>query len=94
MKSSSELRNRLFRINDNENISISVNFDLDSSNIADYSSIELLNVIIDFLKEYPSKKVKIIGHTDKQGDEEYNQSLSEKRALGVYNYFQTQGINA
>ena len=70
MKSSSELRNRLFRINDNENISISVNFDLDSSNIADYSSIELLNVIIDFLKEYPSKKVKIIGHTDKQGDEE------------------------
>ena len=24
----------------------------------------------------------------------YNQSLSEKRALGVYNYFQTQGINA
>ena len=94
LKSSSELRNRLFGINDNENISISVNFGLDSSNIADYSSIELLNVIIDFLKEYPSKKVIIIGHTDKQGDEAYNQSLSEKRALGVYNYFQTQGINA
>ena len=94
LKSSSELRNRLFRINDGENISISVNFDLDSSNIADYSSIELLNVIIDYLKEYPSKKVKIIGHTDKQGDEVYNQNLSEKRALGVYNYLQTQGINA
>ena len=62
LKSSSELRNRLFRINDNENISISIL--IHSSTLL---TIALLNFecYSDFLKEYPSKK-KLLD-TNKQG---------------------------
>lgn len=36
--------------------------------------------------DHPDERLLIVGHTDKQGSEEYNQSLSERRARGVYAY--------
>jgi outer membrane protein OmpA-like peptidoglycan-associated protein len=36
----------------------------------------------------------IVGHTDSQGSDAYNQKLSEQRAESVKNYFISQGIQA
>ncbi len=45
-----------------------------------------------FLKENPSVKVVIQGHTDDVGDDEKNLSLSEKRAQNVKNYLISLGV--
>jgi outer membrane protein OmpA-like peptidoglycan-associated protein len=43
---------------------------------------------------YPSLHVAVEGHTDGVGSDEYNQDLSEHRALSVRDYFVQQGISA
>jgi OOP family OmpA-OmpF porin len=40
------------------------------------------------------QKVNIVGHTDRIGSDEYNQQLSERRALAVKNYMVDNGIDA
>ncbi|GGZ39864.1 membrane protein [Echinicola pacifica] len=45
------------------------------------------------LNEYPDTNIMINGHTDSKGSDEYNQSLSEKRANSVANYLKMQGID-
>ncbi len=47
---------------------------------------------LDFLIANPQVNVKIGGHTDKRGSEEYNLILGEKRALVVKDFFISQGI--
>lgn len=42
---------------------------------------------------YPDLKLEIEGHTDSIGSEEYNQTLSEKRAATVRNYLVTSGVS-
>ncbi|MEJ2721013.1 MAG: OmpA family protein [bacterium] len=44
-----------------------------------------------FLK-YPGTKIIVSGHTDSKGDEDYNFTLSERRALSVRNYLIDTGI--
>lgn len=46
-----------------------------------------------FLKENPSIKVSIQGHTDDIGDDTKNMELSERRAKGVKDYLVSLGIN-
>ncbi|MFW5886360.1 MAG: OmpA family protein [Bacteroidota bacterium] len=55
-------------------------------------SIPELNLLVKFLKENPGLKIEISGHTDNQGDVDYNQNLSENRAFAVYNYLLKKGI--
>jgi outer membrane protein OmpA-like peptidoglycan-associated protein len=43
---------------------------------------------------YPSLHLAVEGHTDSVGSDEYNQSLSERRAQSVRDYFVQQGIAA
>ena len=43
---------------------------------------------------YPSLHLEIDGHTDSVGSDEYNQTLSEKRADSVRDYLVQQGISA
>lgn len=45
-----------------------------------------------YLQEYQSKSVKIIGHTDSMGDENDNEIIGRDRATNVMNYFISQGI--
>jgi outer membrane protein OmpA-like peptidoglycan-associated protein len=47
-----------------------------------------------FMKEYPNRRVMIEGFTDSTGTPEYNQGLSERRALAVRNVLLDKGIES
>jgi outer membrane protein OmpA-like peptidoglycan-associated protein len=66
-------------------------FDTDKYDLKDKSITELQK-IIRFLNENPQIRIEISGHTDNTGSPSYNQQLSEKRALSVYNYLINNGI--
>ena len=55
--------------------------------------IELIEKHADYLKANPELKVTIHGHTDTQGNPDYNLKLSEKRALMLVNQLKKFGIN-
>ena len=60
-------------------------FDVNSDKIKPESSGALKD-IANVLKENAGVKVKIVGHTDSDGDDKANMTLSEKRAAAVKNY--------
>ncbi|HEX8040070.1 MAG TPA: OmpA family protein [Chryseosolibacter sp.] len=68
-------------------------FDVDKYDLQPKSVTEL-EKIIRFLKENPSVKVEISGHTDNSGTPSYNLSLSGKRAESVYDYLVSHGVAA
>lgn len=47
-----------------------------------------------YLAKHPSKTVKIIGHTDSNGEAEANMWYGNERAKSVMHYFVSQGIDA
>lgn len=55
-------------------------------------SFKPLDEVVLILKKYPDLNFEVEGHTDSVGSLEYNQDLSEKRALNVKNYFISKGI--
>ncbi len=70
-------------------------FDFNKATIKFPESQEALNAAYNILKENPTIKVEIQGHTDNVGSDEYNQKLSEQRAWAVVNYLvQQMGIDA
>ena len=71
-----------------------VNFALDSAELTGDAKKEL-NKIIDVLKDPKVKDADVIiaGHTDAKGSQEYNQKLSERRALAVKLYLAQNGID-
>jgi outer membrane protein OmpA-like peptidoglycan-associated protein len=74
-------------------IAFMINFEFDSANILPKSTIvldTLLAVIQD--KKMDKKIIRIEGHTDKVGTAEYNQQLSEQRALAVKRYLTERGV--
>ncbi|MDO8528075.1 MAG: OmpA family protein [Deltaproteobacteria bacterium] len=71
-----------------------IKFDFDKSNIK-AESLPILEKDVDNLKKESqmNKTIRIVGHTDSKGSDEYNQKLSERRANAVREYFISQGIN-
>lgn len=61
---------------------LDVNFGINSA-VVDKKYFSEIEGIAKFLTEYPQTDVVIEGHTDDTGKAEYNQDLSEKRALAV-----------
>lgn len=53
-----------------------------------------LDKLVTVLNTYPDTNIEIQGHTDDTGTEEYNQTLSEKRAGSVSTYLTERGIAA
>lgn len=51
-----------------------------------------LNQVAGTLKDYPKTMIDVLGHTDSDGTEAYNQALSERRAKSVADYLQAQGV--
>ncbi|MGD1844524.1 MAG: OmpA family protein [Salibacteraceae bacterium] len=66
-------------------------FDSGKSDLRPESTIELTNVY-ELMKDNPTLKVEISGHTDNVGSNNANQSLSELRAQAVVNYLLELGI--
>ena len=55
---------------------------------------DTLDKIVDILQRYPQTTIEITGHTDSVGSSEYNQQLSEQRAISVGRYLKKHGIDA
>ncbi|MFY7988709.1 MAG: OmpA family protein [Flavobacterium sp.] len=57
-------------------------------------TIPVLQAMTAILKEYPTAKFSLEGHTDSTGSEASNQKLSEERAAAVRNFLVENGIDA
>jgi len=57
------------------------------------SSFEVLDKVISVLDKYPEYNLKISGHTDSQGNDMNNLTLSSKRALATMQYLIDKGID-
>jgi OOP family OmpA-OmpF porin len=68
-----------------------VTFDFDKSNIRP-DAAEILAEAARILREEPEVNVSVDGHTDGRGTDEYNQRLSERRALAVVERLNRLGI--
>ncbi len=67
-------------------------FDVNSSALR-YASKEDLGALGQSLLEYENTDILIIGHTDNTGSEEYNQTLSEKRAAAAAEEILKTGVD-
>jgi outer membrane protein OmpA-like peptidoglycan-associated protein len=79
-----------------ENATIVLNnvfFDFDKAVLRSESFPELDRVVT-LLKEKSGMQIEIAGHTDAVGPEQYNLSLSERRAKAVIQYFINKGIQS
>jgi outer membrane protein OmpA-like peptidoglycan-associated protein len=81
------------RIGDNITLNMpgNVTFATDSSDLSP-AFFDVLNSVGKVLGEYEKTVVEVAGHTDSTGSDEYNQSLSERRARSVATYLQGQGV--
>lgn len=68
-----------------------INYSTNSAEI-DAASQYILIEFADYLKENPSLKVAIHGHTDNRGNKDDNMALSTDRAFSVMEFLQGQGI--
>ncbi|MDR2728406.1 MAG: OmpA family protein [Chitinispirillales bacterium] len=60
----------------------------------DEASYPVLDNIYNALVYYPDLKIEIAGHTDNQGADDFNMSLSLSRARSVMNYLVSRGISS
>jgi len=67
-------------------------FDVNMSTIKG-GSMGTINEIVKLMKEHPDLKFSIEGHTDSDGDESFNQELSEGRAMAVKAALVESGID-
>ena len=56
----------------------------------DYKS--QLDYLVDLIKVNSETEIKVVGHTDSDGDEIYNLNLSKNRATSVKEYLKSQGV--
>jgi outer membrane protein OmpA-like peptidoglycan-associated protein len=66
-------------------------FEVNSANIRS-NFYQVLESVFLVFKEFSKTQVQISGHTDSSGSDSYNQTLSEKRAVSVMNYFTAKGL--
>jgi len=58
-----------------------------NSTVITTSSYPKLNKMVQALKDHPEYSIRVIGHADSRGTDEFNQALSERRANSVKRYF-------
>jgi outer membrane protein OmpA-like peptidoglycan-associated protein len=74
-----------------------VNFDFDRAEIRQDAAVildEAATLLADALGDCPNRSVSVEGHTDATGPDDYNQSLSERRASAVLDYLAGKGVDA
>jgi outer membrane protein OmpA-like peptidoglycan-associated protein len=77
-----DMRNKL--ITDGKLISYGITFDVNSDKIKS-ESFATIKEIAQVLNDNPTVKIKVIGHTDSDGDDKSNLDLSKRRASSVKN---------
>ena len=70
-----------------------INFDFNSYKLRPESKQPLYDVAM-MMKAYPEMRIKVYGHTDSLGTENYNYVLSLQRANAVIKYLKSQGIDS
>ena len=85
-----ELYDRL--ITDGKIITRGIYFDVGKSTIKP-ESMGVINEIAKLMNDHPDVKLSVEGHTDSDGDDSFNQKLSEERSLAVMNTLVELGID-
>jgi len=57
-------------------------------------SMGIINEMVEMMNDHPDLKISIEGHTDSDGDDDFNLKLSEERAVTVLNTMVKSGISA
>ena len=78
-------------ISDKRMCLFNINFDFDSYKLRPESKSPLDEVAV-MMKAFPEMRIKIIGHTDDRGSDEYNLTLSQNRAKSVAKYLNSKGV--
>ncbi len=68
-----------------------VHFGFDSDALSDEAK-SILNNNADWLRQHPNVHVKVEGHCDERGTDEYNDALGAKRARMAYDYLVSAGV--
>jgi len=68
-------------------------FGFDSSTLQPEAKTNITK-LSEILKKYPDTDILVVGYTDSDGTEKYNQTLSEQRAKAVSDYAKLQGISS
>ena len=75
------------------NLQAEVLFGFDKDNLKDEGKKILDVEVVEKMKAHPEVELVLItGHTDRIGDDKYNQRLSERRAAQVKKYIASQGV--
>jgi len=74
-----------------QTIARGINFESDKAALKT-ASYPMLDEIVSILKEYPDYNLKMGGHTDNVGEDQYNIDLSQARMDGVKSYLVSKGI--
>lgn len=72
-------------------MSSEVSFDFNSATLKSGFRAPL-DKIADILGRYPRTQIVVVGHTDNVGSEQYNQDLSNRRAVAVADYLVRRGL--
>lgn len=70
-----------------------VNFDFDKSTLKPEAK-DILDRAVSVVQSSSSSRFRLSGHTDSDGSDAYNQSLSERRANAVRDYMVEHGVSA
>jgi OmpA-OmpF porin, OOP family len=57
-------------------------------------SLPVLDEVVTLMNQYPEYSLKISGHTDNQGNDDKNLTLSKARAQACYDYLVSKGVKA
>ena len=67
-------------------------FDTNSSTLESQAKTNITRLAT-ILNKYPDTNILVTGHTDSDGSDQYNQTLSESRAKSVADYAKAQGVS-
>lgn len=70
-----------------------INFKFNTAEISGADPVPILEDVARIMKERPSLRLKITGHTDNVGSDEYNSTLSLRRAEAVKGYLVGRGVD-
>ena len=79
-------------LTDGKFVTNGITFDVNKAIIKPESS-GTINYVVDMMKAHPDLKFSVEGHTDCDGDEAFNQKLSEQRAQEVVRSIVLMGID-